>query len=356
MFFALPFLWIIAPAGGGFAPSFLALAAGLQALHAFPVAGSQVAFATFLLAPLAVKGLWDGIQASGIRASPWGAASLPRAALIRRVVATAALGMAFLSGPYRDAPAAWASYGDGLVDLDLPGTRGLRLPEWQVAAYQWVAANLEAHADTFVSLPGLNSFHLWSGVAPPTLANTTAWPILLDAATQERAALALDGHPRACALVQRMTASLWGPRLAMESMPLVRAIFEDFHPVGAALGYEFLVRKGRDVALVHCASVVAVDGSATDGAARELQVRLSPRSGGPPARAVVIDLPTGAVVLDAAVSAGPPGGPADGSPPATSCFRWPGASRPSEGPCLVRLLGADGRRLASVPLLQEVSR
>ena len=42
----------------------------------------------------------------------------------------------------------------------------LRLPAEDAATYRWLAERLHADCDTFVSLPGLNSFYFWAEKLP----------------------------------------------------------------------------------------------------------------------------------------------------------------------------------------------
>jgi len=309
MYFALPFLWVfLRPGGPDEIPRlFLVFTAGLQSLHAFPVAGSQVAFATFLMVPLAALGFRDGIAT--FLESRRGL----QLAGVRRAATAAFCALALLAGLYRDFPVRLRAYRETGRELGLAGTSGMRLPEWEATLYRWLVTNLKVHSDGFVTLPGLNSLYLWTEISPPTLLNATVWMSLLDVGAQNRVVAALESRRNACAVVQALTAPLWRPRVDPDSMPLVRYIFENFQPAGSAMGYDFLVRKDRNVVLQGCARIVDVgppaEAATSSAAGPVLEIRPPPSTDGRFERVVIVDCLRSEAVLDLPV-------PGEGETPA----------------------------------------
>jgi hypothetical protein len=177
-----------------FARKLLPAIAVMQILHAYPVAGSQVNWAAYLLLPVAGllfadgAGQWGELvrRTRGARAAPW-----LRTLLATSVVVAAGAG---LGGPI---VTAWSEYQSG-SPVDLPGFGRARLAPWTgnplVETTQWLRANCRS----FYSLPGLNSFHLWTGIEPRTGLNGTRWPLLFDQARQRQALDAIRRDRRAC--------------------------------------------------------------------------------------------------------------------------------------------------------------
>ena len=87
------------------------------------------------------------------------------------------------------------------MPLGLPGAESIRVPAEQAKLYQLLVGTLRARCRTFVTQPGLNSFYLFTGMEPPTRANTTVWMLLLSDAQQEQIVERLvDAPAPVCAL------------------------------------------------------------------------------------------------------------------------------------------------------------
>lgn len=175
----------------------IASVAALQTLMAYPVAGSQLAFASVVTLILTVAALDDVVNlvARDARAR----------ALVR--VACAVLALYFMR-PYIGFRSTAAHYHAG-YELRLPGASRLRLPPEQVARLHWVTATVSASCDGLVSIPGLFSLNAWTGIAPPTFANVGAWQILLSPEQQGRIWAALDRAARPCVVVNPALAAGW---------------------------------------------------------------------------------------------------------------------------------------------------
>jgi hypothetical protein len=128
--------------------------------------------------------------------------------------------------------------------LHLPGATQLRLPSNAAATLQWITQNLRAHADAFVSQPGMPSFHFWTGIEPLTAANPGAWTILLDADEQREIVAAARRHERVCALTVR-GGRVWTHGRPIDDQPLVRYIQDELVPALQLGPYRFRVDRKR---------------------------------------------------------------------------------------------------------------
>lgn len=141
-----------------------------QVLHAFPVAGSQMGWGTFLFVGLLASGLDDALKrAPALFPSTrnW----IPRigwSALLAAIVVQAGL----LVG------AGWIRYRDSRP-LDLPGAEDVRIEGRTRSVLRIMTLNSAIHADVLFERPGMFSFNVWSGVPTPTFRNATHWFWLL---------------------------------------------------------------------------------------------------------------------------------------------------------------------------------
>ncbi|MSU24618.1 MAG: hypothetical protein EXS32_12455 [Opitutus sp.] len=221
------------------ARTWLALLVGTQALHAFPVAGSQISWGTFLWVPLLAIGIHDLVRVQASSPAP----------AVRRLRALASVALV-LATTARCGEFAWLGITRvrGSDPLHLPGADALRLPEHFSTALRLLSRNASAHADLLFSLPGLLSFHLWTGVPPPTTTNTTHWFNLLSAAQQEAIRERLAAAPRSCLIVQRDLYDFLLRVHVPTSSPLNIWLQANYESAFALEGYEFWVRKGRSIA------------------------------------------------------------------------------------------------------------
>jgi hypothetical protein len=252
--FALPFTWLAAlpvmtgelPASRRFTRLVLIALAITQSLVAYPVAGTQFSVATVLLVPIAAFCISDGLR---MRAAQWSFISTQavyhtagRLWLRRSAMALAGAALLWFS---------WLLGSDmrmryeSLPSAGLAGAERLHMEETQAAAYRWLCYNLEAHADTLVTMPGLNSLYFWTAKEPPTTWNTTHWMTLFDNDRQQRIVEALASYPRVCAVRKQELAQRWLRGQAIDEMPLVRSIDTGFRTAGTFAGYEFRVRRDR---------------------------------------------------------------------------------------------------------------
>ncbi len=224
----------------------LALLLVPQALHAYPVAGSQISWGTFLWIPLAISGLWDAANEIRPRLS---AGLRPITGAVSVVAGGIVLSSIFgFAAIVRDR----ASNGDY---VRLPGADRLFLPESFSSGLRVLAQNIAAHANVLFSLPGMYSFNLWTGVPTPTDQNATHWFTLLSADKQADIGRILTSSPRACIIVQRSLYDYLRTRGIPTESPLTLLIKREFAPAFGLDGYEFWVHKGRSIAELDTARV-----------------------------------------------------------------------------------------------------
>ncbi|MDO8539566.1 MAG: hypothetical protein Q7S40_03935 [Opitutaceae bacterium] len=245
--FALPCLWLLVWPLPGTEPrartacGWLALLSLGQSLHAFPVAGSQIAWGTFLILPLTAISGWEGVRWLGCHF----ATLPPRGRRVLNVLLRcAAVAFALILAARFTTVA--ERYRDG-SDLDLPGAELIRVPTSSTAMFRLLTINAVAHADVLFSEPEMASFNLWSGVPTPTLANVTHWFSLLSDVQQRAIIRVLEEKPRACVIVHRPHLDYLRQLGFIAAGRLHDHIAQHFTPAFSVDGFEFCVRRGRTI-------------------------------------------------------------------------------------------------------------
>jgi hypothetical protein len=241
----LPFAWValIGPVPGerrdtAFARLLLPLLAVLQALHAYPVAGSQTLWSAVLLIPVGAVCAAGG--ARGLAASVRDATDRRALAGFGAALAVVLLwfvGNATLREPLRDAPAAY----DGQVSLGLPGSGEIHLNPEEVALYRQVTAAIRDSCDSLLMLPGMDSFYLWTEEEPPSGYTATGWPTLFDDTHQRHVIEDTRSIPGLCLLKNVPLAAGWGNGTIPRG-PLVAYLNRGFLPVVKIGDYALLRR------------------------------------------------------------------------------------------------------------------
>jgi hypothetical protein len=245
----LPLAWVAAlpPKKGAAAiPTFarvaLASLAVLQALHAYPVAGSQMAWSGMLLIPVGAICLGDGLAVLVSRADTarrrlalHGLGSIPIVAFLAWLVISSVV-------PYTEG--AFHAYDQG-VRPQLPGVSRLRISETQARTFEDLTTMLRSRCSTFVSVPGLNSLYLFSDLEPPTYLNATAWMYLFDHSTQERVVQRSQVIEDLCTVRSTPILSFWAQGRPVPAGPLVDFVFRDLRRFGRAGDYRVFTDEER---------------------------------------------------------------------------------------------------------------
>jgi hypothetical protein len=214
----------------------IAIVLVLQSLQAYPIAGSQVSWGTFLLVPLeviAVKEAWN-ITASEL-AIPTPPVVLMRSLGVCLIAMIA--GRTLVGGVQNFNNGAW---------LGLPGAGYMSLPIGRVLTFRTLSENVRAYADQLFTVPGSFSFNLWTGVATPTLENATLWDKMLNFSAQAEIISRLKNDHEAV-IIRRPGVVFNGD--------LNTYIESDFEPAFGVNGYEFLVHRGRKIAPLFIANI-----------------------------------------------------------------------------------------------------
>jgi hypothetical protein len=329
----------------------------LQALHAYPVAGSQLYWATFLWMPLFVLALRDAALA-------WPAAWRVPARLLPLVGVVAGW---FFGGymTYRLVDVAWAKRPVG-ERLGLPGAETIQPTDDRAFGLRIMAENAKAHGDLLYSLPGLYSFNLWTGLPTPTLDNATQWFLSLSDERQAAIRDKLRADPRSVLIVQKDTLQFLVDHGFRVRGPLGEALGTEFQKAFEVDGYAFWVKKGRTVAPL---STGRASAGGAAGRTRLDLVLAAPKQ--PVARIELVQLGsvpraslTTLTPANATLRATPLDGAGDPTDPETpnawsSAFAAPIVRLTAEftgkveqpGQVLATVFAADGTRLAAVRIL-----
>jgi hypothetical protein len=265
MSYLVPLAWIFAvrldpekPAGG--AATWLGLLLVLQYLHAYPVAGSQIAWGTFLIVPLMALGLHDTQAFVARHARPVYATIIGLTGLLLAVGTASRL-----------AHIGWLRY-SGSQPLGLPGAENVRLPEAPASATRLMVLNATAHADMLFTLPGMFSFNQWSGLPAPTLANTTHWFSLLRPAQQEEIIATLARSERPVFIAQRYVLNFLEDSKIPVAGPLYDYLQRNFERAFSIEHFEFWVRRGRSIAPLGLVEIFALQSPAPGVAPGKLEL------------------------------------------------------------------------------------
>jgi len=222
-----------------YAALLLPLLAVPQALHAFPVAGSQTLFATFLLIPVGAICVVNGVR---------GLASVVPAGVELRALAGVAVCvfgivgyLAFNSSLREPLQAARYGYDHG-VSLGLPGAGEIRVGEEEAALYQEITAAIDRNCGALIMLPGMDSFYLWTEEEPPTGYTATGWPTLFDDSHQHHVIAEIETAEGLCQLRNEPLAAGWGNG-TIPPGPLISYLDRGFEPLAKFGDYELLRRE-----------------------------------------------------------------------------------------------------------------
>ena len=230
----------------------------LQSLHAYPVAGSQLNWATFLWVPLLALAVRDAVL------------SLPQTWMHQPRFIGVGTGAVWAIGAYMAFNLGQIGYAKRSVGepLALPGAEQLKPSNDTVYGLQIMAENAKAHSDLLYSMPGLYSFNLWTGLPTPTLDNATQWFLSLNEARQTAIREKLRADPRAALIVQKDTLKFLVDHGFRVRGALGNYLGTQFQQAFEVDGYAFWVRRGRTIAPLSTGK--AFVGSAVDRTRLEL--------------------------------------------------------------------------------------
>ena len=218
----------------------LANVAALQTLQAYPVAGSQVSWATFLMIPTMVLCAVDAIaDLSATRARHL----IKEAPVARSVLGTAAVvGVLVVYAAQADVVGARRRY-QAFSPLSLPGSQRVRLSADEVARYRWLVDRVHRHCETIITLPGLNSLYFWTEQKPPTGFNTTAWPVLFGRNEQQHIVDVVRSRQKVCVVEYAEGIRTFGRDAVISQQPLMRFVRDEFQVIEERDGYRVMSRR-----------------------------------------------------------------------------------------------------------------
>jgi hypothetical protein len=207
-----------------FARALLTAMAIAQALQGFPVPGAQVAYGSLPLVPLGAVCIHDGM--AQLRLAP-----------ATRQLAAAGL---FLVIAASWIPPTWRQLRDQYnadVPLGLPGAALVRLPSDQASTIAGVTRFLHDNCDTYISIPGMDSFYIFAELPPPSSPTRWIW-VSTDVPNQQAVVDAIKGINRLCVVEN----SLIIPKLHAAG-PMDDYVSSEFVPAETVGSYTILVRR-----------------------------------------------------------------------------------------------------------------
>jgi hypothetical protein len=240
-----------APSGSGrLLLATLALIALPQVLHAFPVAGSQMAWGTFLLLPFFAAGVTEAWQCLTESSQPHARWLRPAGGAALLLVGGFQLGVLAETG--------WDRYHTSRP-LDLPGAGDIRIEGYFRQALRLLSLNASLHADLLFSRQGMYSYNLWSGVPTPTAQNATHWFWLLDDARQQEIITRLQATPRTAFIVSTALDQLLTQLHVPMDCPLQSYLAGHYKPLFDYHGFVFYVPKDSRAAAFGTYEVLQAD-------------------------------------------------------------------------------------------------
>lgn len=261
LFYLAPWLWVVlvplAASPGeperatDATPRFVVcVIAAFELLQAYPVAGSQVAWATLLLVATYAFCLHDaarfltrqvGLPAWGPRSTDESGPAPSRNAVqgdapetMSRLRPLGVLGCVVLLWAYSslwlELPKLREHFAT-LTPLNLPGASLVRLEPHHVALYQGLTAYLTENSDGFVTYPGYHSLYFWTGMNPPTQYNVTVWNLLSDV-QQAAIVTAMRNYRRPRIVLTRDYLGQWEQESPDSLRPFAKFVLAEYEPVG----------------------------------------------------------------------------------------------------------------------------
>jgi hypothetical protein len=236
----VPFCWLLlarpetAANPYRIARSAAALIGVTMSLYAFPVAGQQVEIAGAL--PLLILVVLAHDVAATLRAH-WPDRYVPMWSWLP--VGASAIAIAL--GAVATVNSVWTYYRG--AELGLPGTAFIRTDNrQQVEDLQWVTRQLSScHAS--YSLPGLDSFYLWTGQLPPTMLNINAQLNFLNSSQQQSVVDVLSRKEDLCVVYNPDFLHRFDRGQAAANPPILKFVSTDLMTTSERDGFIILRRR-----------------------------------------------------------------------------------------------------------------
>ena len=247
------FAWPLERPGGGaataaaLARAWVAVLLVFQTLHAYPIAGSQLNWGTFLWVPLMALGFQEALSLL------MPAKDTPGSRWLRQGVYAGFIGISCYM-TFTLVSIARMDRQDH-HPLKLTGAESIGLPASVTSALQVISENARVHGDMLVTLPGLYSLNLWTGLDTPTLDNATHWFSLLSDDRQNAIIDRLEKSPRAILVVQQTLLVSLRSQGFRPNSPLFAYLHSHYRRSFGMEGYSFCVRNERSIAVLSTATL-----------------------------------------------------------------------------------------------------
>lgn len=245
-----PFLWLVVVPTPGSDWSHnqkvlrigLCLVAVFRSMVAYPVAGSQFYFSTFLVVVIAAVCCRDTVGVLG-RIAPSLTAIVMRPVIRGTILVASLAAIVAFYAPGLDLRGVTDDY-RSRVSMNLPGAERIRIEGNQAGDSQWVVANLDAWCEGFLGNPQMNSLYLWTGYDAPPQVNTGPATQLFSDDQQERIVEVFRPMQTPCVIQNRRTGRFWGQEESEAHGPLAEFVSSQFTPWMRSGAFEILGRKG----------------------------------------------------------------------------------------------------------------
>jgi hypothetical protein len=212
-----------------FARALVPALAILQTLQLFPVFGSQRGLAVLPLVLVGAICISDGMVQLGLS---W----------VRLQVATwllfLALAVSWIPPAWRDTQMAYASS----VPLALPGASVMRMDPNEAVLFRQITQTIRDNCDTYVSVPGLDSFYIFGRLQPPTPLPTRYMWLSDDTPHQVAVIAAANRVNRLCVVENDVLVTAWTNGRTVGG-PLETYIQTGFVPIYSNNHYTILTRR-----------------------------------------------------------------------------------------------------------------
>lgn len=229
---SLPLAWLAArgPRDDGgvdaYTRSLLPALGVLEAMQAYPVAGTQVSLAALGMMPIGAILIRDGLRERGRRIA-WPAPT----AFAASAAMAALLVVVFVLNFQSSTP------------LGLPGAESVHLSAQQKGDLTGIVGAVSDHRCSYLlTLPGMDSFYVWTSDGSPLEMRYGQWYLTIDLAEQTAIVERLTNRPDVCVIENQGLLDFWTHGRAAPSGPLIDFIRTDFVGAGTYGDYELLVR------------------------------------------------------------------------------------------------------------------
>src|SRR5262249_44733965 len=126
--------------------------------------------------------------------------------------------------------------------LALPGAERLRLDQEYADQLRAVSVAARESCSRLITVPGMPSFSMWTGVPSPPEINGN-WVTGMDDVSQQKMVQAMDREPRPCFIYNSQMVEFWTHSADVSQRPLIRYMNDHFHPAVERKVYRLMVRN-----------------------------------------------------------------------------------------------------------------